>query len=284
MGIDEATQRYIEMLNIADRLAGKPSSRAELLLKLKTTPAQKAFNELSKIRSGTHVQLEGFITQADNYTRIYEHLQGIEVHGEMHSPYGLDIEDSYVVYYVSPDPEKFSHSVALVVRNQRHINSLQSAIYTRAEGILYKYGGFLIMIADSIDPVDPVDRIAPTLNLKDMRRIFQTVFNMGKFQTEMVILTLIGSPKMDKPIGGTTDCFNIAGGSTQLRADVGSRIIDIFPPQFRVSKSNAVSETPWGNTTINQGLTISSFGAPMKDSIKLGKLISDGVSLNKSTI
>ena len=284
MSIDEATQRYIEMLGIVDRVDGRPSSRAELLLKMKTTPAQKAFNELSSIRSGTHAQLEGFITQADNYKHIYEHLQGIEIHGEMHSQYGLDIEDSYVVYYVSPDPEKFSNSIALVIKNKRDINLLQSAIYTRAEGILYKYSGFQIMIADSIDPVDPVDRIAPTLDLGNMRRIFQTVFNMGKFQTEMVILTLIGSPKMDKPVGGTTDCFNIAGGTKQLRADVGSRIIDIFPPQFRTSKSNVSSETPWGNATIRQGLTISSFGTPMKDSKKLSKLISNGVPIDNRTL
>lgn len=284
MSIDEATQRYIEMLGIVDRIDGRPSSRAELLLKMKTTPAQKAFNELSSLRSGTHAQLEGFITQADNYKHIYEHLQGVEIHGEMHSQYGLDTEDSYVVYYVSPDPENFSNSVALVVKDQQDINLLQSAIYTIAEGILYKYGGFQIMIADSINPVDPVDRIEPTLDLGDMRRIFQTVFNMGKFQTEMVILTLIGSPKMDKPVGGTTDCFNIAGGSKQLRTDVGSRIIDIFPPQFRTSKSNVSSETPWGNAAIRQGLTISSFGTPMKDSKKLSKLISNGVPIDKRTL
>lgn len=286
MGIDEAAHRYIEMLGIVDRVGGRSSSRAELLLKMKTTPAQKTFNELSVFRSGTHAQLEGFITQADNYKHIYEHLQGTEIHGEMHSSYGLDIEDSYVVYYVSPDPENFSNSVALVVRDQRDINLLQSAIYTRAEGILYKYGGFQIMIADSIDPVDPVDRIGPTLDLGDMRRIFQTVFNMGKFQTEMVILTLIGSPKMDKPVGGTTDCFNIAGGSKQLREDVGSRIIDIFPPQFRASKSGVdiISETPWGNAAIRQGLTISSFGTPMKDSKKLTKLISNGVPIDNRTL
>ena len=284
MDIDESTRRYIEMLGMVDKLDDRPSSRAELLLKMKATPAQKAFNELSSFRSGTHVELEGFITQADNYKHIHEHLQGTMVQGEMHSPYDMDIDDSYVVYYISPDPENFSKSVALVVRNQRDIGLLQSAIYTRAEGILYQNNGYQIMIADSIDPVDPVDRIEPTLDLGGMRRIFQTVFNMGKFQTEMLILTLIGSPKMDKPVGGTTDCFNIAGGTTQLRTDVGSRIMDIFPPQFRTSKSKISSETPWGNATIRQGSTISSFGSPMKDSKKLTKFLSNGVAIDNRTL